>query len=99
MRPIDADAANKEIEKVCNDYGIAYGNNCGGFADKIATVIDNIPTIDAEPVVRCKDCKHHIEHKYSPTFYKCGQVSFLAGRLVSSKFGCVLGEKMDEEDK
>lgn len=59
--------------------------------------VENAPTIDAEPVVRCKDCKYHIEHKYSPAFYKCKQVSFLKGRLVSSKFGCVLGTKMDEE--
>lgn len=54
MRLVDADEANKAIETVCNDYGIAYGNKYGGFADKIASVIDNIPTIDAEPVIHGK---------------------------------------------
>lgn len=50
MRLVDTNEANKAIEKICNDYGVAYGNNYGGFADKIASVIDNIPTVDAEPV-------------------------------------------------
>ena len=26
-------------------------------------LIDNTPTVDAVPVVRCKDCKHYENHK------------------------------------
>lgn len=63
QRLIDAKETNKAIKKICDDYGIAYGNNYGGFADKIASVIDNMSTIDAEPVVRCKDCIYWQDRK------------------------------------
>lgn len=93
--------------KVLNDYRNLYHAESSSTEQyKVANAINDIlPEFcrliesDAEPVVRCKDCKYHIEHKYSPTFYKCKQVSFLKGRLVSSKFGCVLGAKMDEEQE
>lgn len=60
MRLIDADALK---EKICNnvypltdffnsrDYGMFW---TGG----IEKAIDEAPTIDAEPVVRCCDCKY-----------------------------------------
>ena len=41
MRLIDADALMER-----------YGESCHSFAD----VIEDMPTIDAVPVVRCKDC-------------------------------------------
>lgn len=48
MRLIDADALiRKAVEKF-------YTTN---YFLHISTMIDNAPTIDAEPVVRCKDCK------------------------------------------
>ena len=60
MRLIDADALK---EMICNnvypitdtfnsqDYGMFW---TGG----IEKAIDEAPTIDAEPIVRCKDCKY-----------------------------------------
>lgn len=97
QRLIDAD---KHIEYLTakQDVCLRFDDVLGAQVYQLA--IDEIKgadSIDAEPVVRCKDCKYHIEHKYSPAFYKCKQVSFLKGRLVSSKFGCVLGAKKDEE--
>lgn len=59
MRLIDADALIKEA----NEDG-AYG-----YVD--AFQIANTPTVDAVPVVRCKDCKHcdpenyHCDHAMS----------------------------------
>lgn len=52
MRLIDADALtrHKQLEAMGNgkyeDVEVVYAND-----------IDNAPTIDAVPVVRCKDCK------------------------------------------
>ena len=46
MRLIDADAL---IEKAKQD---------GAYDHVSAEEIDNAPTIDAEPVVRCKDCEY-----------------------------------------
>lgn len=51
-------------------------------------VIDEMPTIDAEPIVRCKDCKHfdgsypmccRFEEEFKPDDY------------------CSFGEKIDED--
>lgn len=49
MRLIDADALEKEM---CS--GCEYSKNKYANCDDCA--IANAPTIDAEPVVRCKDC-------------------------------------------
>ena len=48
MRLIDADKLERQ------EY---WGNErCFDYVD--ADDIDNAPTVDAVPVVRCKDCKH-----------------------------------------
>lgn len=49
MRLIDADA----LERIILSEG-SYQNMVGVLEEEI----DNAPTIDAEPVVRCKDCKY-----------------------------------------
>ena len=45
MRLIDADALPKYT-----GYALS--------ADEVATAVGNAPTIDAVPVVRCRECKH-----------------------------------------
>lgn len=51
MRLIDADALFKEFGRT------AWYNNAD--RDAIAEeILSQMPTIDAVPVVRCKDCKH-----------------------------------------
>ena len=50
MRLIDADKLERQ------EY---WGNErCFDYVD--AEDIDNAPTVDAVPVVRCKDCKHYL---------------------------------------
>ena len=59
MRPIDADALKEIISG--NSYILRdsiNSMNFGMFWDGIEQAIDESPTIDAVPVVRCKDCKH-----------------------------------------
>lgn len=59
-RPIDADALRKTHAELCPgscvdcEYGSAANGRwfCG--------LIDNSPTVDAVPVVRCKDCKRYV---------------------------------------
>lgn len=54
-RLIDADALMKELKDFCDwcrdgrKQGTDFVLDC---------VIPNAPTIDAVPVIRCKDCKH-----------------------------------------
>jgi len=53
MRLIDADALGMDM---WIQMGVLYGEDIGkAFAD----IVRNAPTIDAEPVVRCKDCEHY----------------------------------------
>ena len=47
MRPIDADALMDE----------ANSDGAYGYVD--AKQISEAPTVDAVPVVRCRECKHH----------------------------------------
>lgn len=47
VRPIDANTLKKSFEED------------GHLSSYIEEFIDNAPTIDAVPVVRCKDCKWH----------------------------------------
>ena len=52
MRPIDADAL---------DVLTIIGGRMNGkveFAKTVNEMIQNAPTIDAVPVIRCKDCKY-----------------------------------------
>ena len=53
MRLIDADA-------LAEQHRIAAYKNNNSYSFHIAAkaYIDNAPTVDAVPVVRCKDCKH-----------------------------------------
>lgn len=53
MRPIDADALKREITDSGEDCTIA-----NYVRHVLRETLDNVPTIDAVPVVRCRDCRH-----------------------------------------
>lgn len=56
MRLIDADALMERLKEYCidGDEQVMQWYDIMGIDE----AIDNAPTIDAVPVVRCKDCKH-----------------------------------------
>ena len=56
MRLIDADELRDTIEN----------EHFGEYEDKETTFycIDTAPTVDAVPMIRCKDCKYHNEGEY-----------------------------------
>ena len=66
-RLIEADAVYKilescEIKKdtygsLLNDWD--HGYNCG--IERAESEIECAPTVDAEPVIRCKDCKYSVD--------------------------------------
>lgn len=62
MRLIDADAYKELHRKECpGDCGVC--NLVYGYGkDDICGLIDQAPTIDAVPVVRCKNCKYFGEN-------------------------------------
>lgn len=83
MRPIDADVyAKKMHEKLRECKEIAESSKTkdermywdGSFSTFIEAklTLDNIPTLDAVPVVRCNDCVMHGKCTTEDTFRFCG---------------------------
>lgn len=80
MRLIDADAVYKNLESceikkdtygsLLNDWD--HGYNCG--IERGESEIECAPTVDAVPVIRCKDCKYwqyHDEGDFGITYGEC----------------------------
>lgn len=69
MRLIDADvalAAVKPYEPNDEMWSVT-----GGTAIRlICRAIDNTPTVDAVPVVRCRECTHYNGHRHCDYFYQ-----------------------------
>lgn len=72
MRLIDADEAIRRIEANMRAY---YEESSGGYYPAEAAVdeIDAMPTVDAEPVVRCKDCSNHGKCFLEDAFLEAGE--------------------------
>lgn len=58
MRLIDADGLLPMMKYATTDSEIGVFPVKIGF-NEITKVIDDAPTVDAVPVIRCKDCKHY----------------------------------------
>jgi len=50
MRLIDADALYEQIKERMKNLRVLPA---------VCRIISEIPVVDAEPVIRCKDCKHY----------------------------------------
>ena len=79
MRLIDADAA----KQTANDY-VMFRCQLGGLVD-VVEFLNDMPAVDAVPVVRCKDCA--VPHnKYTG----CPRLN---GLIPPPDFYCADGEK------
>lgn len=76
MRLIDLDELLKRLEH--------------GYHPTLKAIISSQPTIDAVPVVRCRDCGYR-NKEYSETFCE------VLGRLTNDNFYCKYGAKKDKE--
>ena len=56
MRLIDADALQNILLPIATALEHEYGS-LGGAVSECMKHIDNAPTIDAVPVIRCRECK------------------------------------------
>ena len=65
MRLIDADVAVENIEEWLNSVGTALIGKGLSYTCELMGCIEDVPTIDAVPVVRCRECKHR---KYDDIF-------------------------------
>lgn len=90
-RLIDADALYRKVKMETNPYGkptIDYDNGV-----KVLEWIDKAPTIDAVPVVRCKNCKWLYDEMDD---YCCRSHRGLV-RICENSF-CSYGERKDGDD-
>lgn len=87
MRLIDADKLN------IYDVSPAYGMCVMGVTQED---IDDAPTVDAEPVIRCKDCKHWNEY-----YRECSSPNWDTGTddcfVVPAGFYCGWAERKKNE--
>ena len=79
QRLIDADALEEWIQILPNST----------YKDTVLNAIDDMSTIDAVPVTRCKDCKHrHLDGM----IWDCP-----FGLAGGEDFFCAYGARMDED--
>ena len=63
--------------------------------DTILDLVDSIPTVDAVPVVRCKDC----EYSYDEISYLCCSHGVCVDCEVPPNFYCAYGKRRVENEK
>lgn len=88
-RLIDADALQLEPDPWGGMNGVLFLGRNGGktmamVQSALKIMIEDAPTIDAVPVVRCKDCKH-----YMTIHCTCD------GCCISDDWFCADGERKD----
>ena len=88
MRLIDADALQNILLPITLALEHEYGS-LGGAVSGCMKHIDNAPTIDAVPVVRCRECKYR---DGTP-----GQPNILCGQMHEDDF-CSYGERKGSAD-
>lgn len=95
MRLIDADEFVKTLQRtsadVCADFGDGFAN-FGYSRSLIRLLLSESPTIDAVPVVRCRECI-----AYTPVDDNTGKCVFLIGehQYVVPDGYCYLGERKE----
>lgn len=86
MRLIDADALMKTV---FNDVVLVDGE-VKGVGLILAETVDKAPTIDAVPVVRCRDCKYHEDEEIGMVY--CPNI---IGSWVVENWFCDDGERKE----
>lgn len=84
MRLIDADALTERTEAIEDVFVTNW------TTEKVQRLIHDAPTIDAVPVIRCKDCEHCLDRK---TYLRCVRNGFNNGYEVEPTDFCSHGER------
>ena len=88
MRLIDADALiAKELEQ--KEYWMSRGHGDGG-TNIVLGALEQAPTVPAEVVVHCRDCKHISE-------FPCPARDCHSGRTKNCVAYCSMGERRESE--
>lgn len=89
MRLIDADRYKEELESLIEICDFEGENDVKEGIQSAIHTLDSenfTPTVDAEPIIRCKDCKYWAEFTFNvPPFNYCGRL-FQDGNTESIGF-------------
>ena len=91
MRMIDADALQNILLTIATALEHEYGS-LGGAVSGCMKHIDNAPTVDAVPVVRCRECVHY-EMGVCLKIYDDGAASKYAWQERKPDDFCSYGER------
>ena len=91
MRLIDANALISYMDECSKEsrFRVYYG-----YAKSF---IDDAPTIDAVPVIRCRECEHHYweqEPCHGKTVHYC-ELPHMRGIEIFKEFFCYYGERKE----
>lgn len=104
MRLIDADALweilrekQNSLTARCGGYRFLDGEDRAKYDGLEITLayIDDAPTIDAVPVVRCKECEYYNTTGCSKGFGWCENID----RGTSDNFYCANGKQLNKESE
>ena len=98
MRLIDGDALIEKFnEKVDMAECLVDARTAERFATfcALADAVEEMPTVDAEVVVRCKDC----EYSYDEISYLCCSHGVCVDCEVPPNFYCAYGKRRAENEK
>ena len=99
MRVIDADAMKRVYQEVLCSHVACI--DCSFFMDdkycRFETMLSEAPTINAIPVVRCRECKYHYweqEPCHGKSVHYC-KLPHMRGVEVFKEFFCYYGERKE----
>lgn len=100
MKLIDADAILKADENSDKALVLGNGKALGIAYALLKKKVEDAPTVDAEVVVRCKDCKHLCVWNRKDIYAFCPKTNivFLPFEKDTRTFFCSLGERKDGGD-
>ena len=95
MKLIDADELLKELEPYGLTKGVTIGRH-SGMTEMLMGIVEKQPTVDAVPVVKCKDC----QYSHEPSVLVKGLVecekSCSGECLKREDWYCPLGERKSD---
>ena len=77
-----------------------HGNSMRGGIRKALHCVEQAPTVDAVPVVRCRECKHLNVVNRKELYAHCPKTNtvFLPVELDTREHFCALGERKEGDD-
>ena len=100
MRLIDADRYKEELESLIEICDFEGENDVKEGIQSAIHTLDSenfTPTVDAEPIIRCKDCKHWRDDKDDDGILEQQHCVLTMMDMGANGF-CSMGEREDEQD-